>query len=463
LYGRVRSQANLHLWRDKFARLPFLKPAIEGTIDAMDMRASVPPASDESTLFLNNIQAQQARAAKVVDLPEHIGTILSQPKNEIIVNFPVLMDDGNYRLFKGYRIQHNNILGPYKGGLRFHPDTRLDECKALAMIMTYKCALMDIPFGGSKGGVKCDPRALSDNELARVTRRFTHALGANIGPEYDIPAPDVGSNAKMMVWIMDTYMNTGGYAGRNQQRIVTGKTLECGGSQGREKATAQGLVHCVMQWARGKGISLEGKSALLQGYGNVGSHTAMILARMGVSIVGIGDHTGYMLNPEGFSTHRLAEHVKKTGSIQGYSKTHSATRDEFFAQKADLFIPAALQNQIGEHEAKLLQVRLVAEGANSPTTPEGEAVLLSRGIDLIPDVLANAGGVTVSYYEWVQNGRNESWELDEVETRLEKAMVRSYQRVVSFADERGCTWRDAAYSLALLRIKQVYDQRKIFP
>ncbi|HEX7481156.1 MAG TPA: Glu/Leu/Phe/Val dehydrogenase [Polyangiales bacterium] len=431
----------------------------------MDTRTSAPPAaSDESTLFLSNIQAQLARAAGVISLPEHIGTILSQPKNEIIVNFPVLMDDGSYRLFKGYRIQHNNILGPYKGGLRFHADTRLDECKALAMIMTLKCALMDIPFGGSKGGVKCDPRALSENELARVTRRFTHALGANIGPDYDIPAPDVGTNAKIMVWIMDTYMNTAGYTERNaQQRIVTGKTLECGGSQGREKATAQGLVHCVTQWARGRGITLEGKTALLQGYGNVGSHTAMILARMGVSIVGIGDHTGYMLNPEGFNTHRLADHVKKTGSIQGYSKNHTTTRDDFFSHKADLFIPAALQNQIGEHEAKLLQVQLVAEGANSPTTPEGEAVLLSRGIQIIPDVLANAGGVTVSYYEWVQNGRNETWDLEEVEARLEKAMTRTYQRVTHFAEERGCTMREAAYAQALLRLKQVYDQRKIFP
>ncbi len=431
----------------------------------MDTRTSAPPgAPDESTQFLNNIQAQQARAAAVIALPEHIGSILSQPKNEIIVNFPVLMDDGSHRLFKGYRIQHNNILGPYKGGLRFHPDTRLDECKALAMIMTYKCALMDIPFGGGKGGVRCDPRALSENELARVTRRFTHALGANIGPEYDIPAPDVGTNSKIMVWIMDTYMNTAGYTERNaQQRVVTGKTLECGGSQGREKATAQGLVHCITQWARGRGLTLEGKTAIVQGYGNVGSHTAMILARMGVSIVGIGDHSGYMLNPEGVNTHRMAEHVKKTGAIAGYSKSHGATRDEFFAHKADIFIPAALQNQITEHEAKLLQVQLVVEGANSPTTPEGETVLLSRGIELIPDVLANAGGVTVSYYEWVQNGRNESWELEEIETRLEKAMTRTYARVVSFAEERGCTMRDAAYALALVRLKQVYDQRKIFP
>jgi len=425
--------------------------------------ASVPPL-DESAYFLQMIQAQLNRSAGLVELPEHVRTLLGEPKNEIIVNFPVLMDDGSYRVFKGYRIQHNNVLGPYKGGLRFHPDTRLDECKALAMIMTFKCALMDIPFGGGKGGVKCDPRSLSESELVRVTRRFTHALGANIGPEYDIPAPDVGTNAKIMVWIMDTYMNTAGYTDRNARpRVVTGKTLECGGSQGREKATAQGLVHCVVEWARDAGVTLEGKTALVQGYGNVGSHTAMILARMGVSIIGVADHAGYMLNPEGFNTHRLADHARRHGSIEGYSKNHIVTRDEFFAHKADFFIPAALQNQIGEKEAQLLQVQLVAEGANSPTTREGEAVLLSRGIEVIPDVLANAGGVTVSYYEWVQNGRNESWDLEEVETRLERAMTRAYQRVVDYARDNKCSLRDAAYALALLRLKQVYAQRRIFP
>jgi len=427
------------------------------------MSSSVPPP-DESTYFLHMIQNQLDRSARIVDLPEHVRAILSQPKNEIIVNFPVLMDDGSHRLFKGYRIQHNNVLGPYKGGLRFHSDTRLDECKALAMIMTFKCALMDIPFGGGKGGVKCDPHTLSEGELSRLTRRFTHALGANIGPEYDIPAPDVGTNAKMMVWIMDTYMNTAGYTERNaQQRVVTGKSIEVGGSQGREKATAQGLVHCVTEWARDKGMSLEGKTAIVQGYGNVGSHSAMILARLGVSIIGVGDHSGYVLNPEGFNTHRLADHVRKHGSIVGYSKSQSVSRDEFFGHKADFFIPAALQNQIGEKEAGLLQVQLVAEGANSPMTPDGEQVLLHRGIDVIPDVLANAGGVTVSYYEWVQNGRNESWDLEEVEMRLVRAMKRAYRRVVDFAQDNRCSMRDAAYAIALLRLKQVYAQRRIFP
>lgn len=418
----------------------------------------------EPNIFLTTVQQQLERSARLVGLPDHVRTILGQPKNELIVNFPVRMDDGSFRLFKGYRIQHNNILGPYKGGLRFHEDTRLDDVKALAMNMTFKCALMDLPFGGAKGGVKCDTHQLSRDELMRVSRRFTHALGANIGPEYDIPAPDVGTDAQVMVWIMDTYMNSAGYTDRNsQQRVVTGKTLECGGSLGREKATGAGLVHCLIEWARDRDFTIEGKTALVQGYGKVGAHVSMILAKLGVSIVGVGDHTGYRLNPEGFNAHRLADYVKRHGSIKDYDSGEPCTRSDFFAAKADILIPAALQNQIGESEADALQARVILEGANGPVTGDGEAVLLGRGIDVVPDILANAGGVTVSYYEWVQNGRQESWELEEVDARLEKAMRRTYRRVVELMREHKCTMRDAAYALALRRLGAVYKQRQIFP
>jgi glutamate dehydrogenase/leucine dehydrogenase len=429
---------------------------------AEDRPSRLPPS--EASVFLSNIQAQVDRAADLVKLPEHVRLILSQPKNEIIVNFPVRMDDGSYRLFKGYRIQHNNLLGPYKGGLRFHEDTRLDDMKALAMNMTFKCALMDIPFGGGKGGVKCDTHALSRDELMRISRRFTHALGSNIGPEYDIPAPDVGTDAQIMVWIMDTYMNTGGYTERSsQQRVVTGKTVECGGSLGREKATGQGLVHCLTEWARDNDFELEGKTALIQGYGKVGAHAAMILAKLGVSIVGVGDYTGYRVNPEGFNAHRLADYVKKHGSIKDYDSGDPCTRSEFFAAKADILIPAALHNQVGEAEARALQARVVLEGANGPVMADGEIVLRERGIDVIPDILANAGGVTVSYYEWVQNGRQEQWELEEVDMRLEKAMKRTYRRVVELAREHECSLREAAYAIALRRLGSVYRQRLIFP
>jgi glutamate dehydrogenase (NAD(P)+) len=418
----------------------------------------------EPSVFLATIQQQIDRAAVLVNLPDHVRAILLQPKNELIVNFPVRMDDGSFRVFKGYRIQHNNLLGPYKGGLRFHEDTRLDDLKALGMNMTFKCALMEIPFGGAKGGVKCDPHQLSRDELQRITRRFTHALGANIGPEYDIPAPDVGTDGQVMVWIMDTYQNTAGYTERNaQQRVVTGKTVECGGSLGREKATGQGLVYCLQEWAHDNDVDLEGKTALVQGYGKVGAHAAMILARLGVSIVGVGDYTGYRLNPEGFNAHRLADYVKKHGSIKDYDSGEPSTRTEFFAAKADIMIPAALHNQIGETEANAMQVRVVLEGANGPVMAEGDVILRQRGIDVVPDILANAGGVTVSYYEWVQNGRQESWDLEEVDDKLEKAMRRAYRRTIEFAREHDCTMREAAYALALSRLAAVYKQRSIFP
>jgi glutamate dehydrogenase (NAD(P)+) len=418
----------------------------------------------EASVFLGTVQQQLDHAADLIRVPDHVRTILSQPKNELIVNFPVRMDNGSYRLFKGYRIQHNNLLGPYKGGLRFHEDTRLDDMKALAMNMTFKCALLDIPFGGAKGGVRCDTHALSRDELMRITRRFTHALGSNIGPEYDIPAPDVGTDGQVMVWIMDTYMNTAGYTERSaQQRIVTGKTVECGGSVGREKATGQGLVHCLTEWARDHDFDLEGKTALVQGYGKVGAHAAMILSKLGVSVVGVGDHTGYRVNPEGFNAHRLADYVKKHGSIKDYDSGDPCTRTEFFAAKADIMIPAALHNQIGASEASVMQVRVVLEGANGPTMEDGERVLQQREIDVIPDILANAGGVTVSYYEWVQNGRQERWDLEEVDARLEKAMKRSYRRVVELAREHECSLRQAAYVLALQRLGAVYKQRLIFP
>ncbi|MCC7538068.1 MAG: Glu/Leu/Phe/Val dehydrogenase [Deltaproteobacteria bacterium] len=414
--------------------------------------------------FFAAVQGYLDNAARVIDLPPHVGLILSQPKNELICHFPVRMDNGEVRLFKGYRIQHNNLLGPYKGGIRYHETVSLDDLKALASMMTWKCALMNIPFGGAKGGIKFNPRAHSKTELMRVTRRFTHALGSNIGPEYDIPAPDVGTNGQIMVWMMDTYMNTVGHFDKNaQRRVVTGKTLSSGGSAGREKATGQGLVHCIVEWAEDHHFNLEGATCVLQGVGNVGSHAAMLLAKLGVSILAIGDHTGYRFNPDGFNPHRLSDHVRTRGSIEGYPTGQPITREEFFATKADIFIPAALENQVGEAEAKALNVKLVAEGANGPVNPFGEKILQDRGIEILPDVLANSGGVTVSYYEWTQNKRSESWELEEVDEKLERAMKSTFKRVLSFAREKDIDMRTAAYALALERLREVYAERDIFP
>lgn len=414
--------------------------------------------------YFKVVQGYLEEAAAVIKLPRHIADILSQPKNEIIVHFPVRMDNGEMQLFKGYRIQHNNIRGPYKGGIRYHESVTLDDVKALASMMTWKCALMDIPFGGAKGGVKVNPNVHSKDELMRITRRFTHALGSNIGPEYDIPAPDVGTNAQTMVWMMDTYMNRVGDMEKNAQRhVVTGKSINAGGSQGREKATAQGAIYCLLEWAKDNDLKLDGMTAIVQGFGNVGSNAATILATHGVRTVAVGDHTGYLFHPEGLDVLRLQQHVRAQGSIAGFTQGRQITRDEFFATKADVFIPAALENQLGADEARALQVRVVVEGANGPTNPQGDKVLAEKGITVIPDILANAGGVTVSYYEWVQNKRSEFWEADEVDAKLHKRMVRQYRKVMDFAKAHGVLPRIAAYSVALDSLKNAYEERGIFP
>jgi glutamate dehydrogenase (NAD(P)+) len=340
----------------------------------------------------------------------------------------------------------------------------LDDLKALGSMMTWKCSLLGLPLGGAKGGLKFDPRAYSSQDLQRITRRFIHALGSNIGPGHDIPAPDMGTNAQCMAWAMDTYMNTVGYVSRESVRgVVTGKPLASGGTHGRTKATGQGVVHCISQWAAERDFALEGSTITVQGYGNVGSYTSILLSKLGASTVAVGDHTGYLYNTEGFNPHKLQEHVRRHGSIQGYRAGEAISREDFFAVKADIFVPAALENQVGAAEAEALNVKLIAEGANGPCNPEGEAVLMHRGIDILPDVLANSGGVTVSYYEWIQNKRFETWTLEEVDERLAVAMRRAYREVNDFARQHAVSLRLACYALALQRIAAVYEERQIFP
>jgi glutamate dehydrogenase (NAD(P)+) len=358
---------------------------------------SAPPKYE----FFKVVQDYLDKAASVVQLSEYIRLILSQPKNEIIVHFPVRMDNGDIRLFKGYRIQHSNILGPFKGGIRYHEGVSLDDLKALASMMTWKCALMQIPYGGGKGGIKFNPHTVSKSELQRITRRFFHALGGNIGPDYDIPAPDMGTNAQTMAWAMDTYMNTVGMVNKQSVKgVVTGKPVASGGTLGRDKATGQGLVHCITEWAKDKNFDLEGSTMSIQGFGNVGSFAGVILSRLGVSLVAVGDHTGYLYNPEGFNPHKLQDYVQEKGSIGGYPNGRAISREEFFATKADMFLPCALENQIGREEAAL-NVKLVE--CQRPVQP-GSA-FCSNADRPLADILANSGGVTVSYYEWVQNKR----------------------------------------------------------
>jgi len=418
---------------------------------------------DRGNLF--EIASRQIdKAMHLIDLEVNVAEILAQPKNEIITNFPVRMDDGTLRLFKGYRVQHNNVLGPYKGGIRYHHEANLDEMKALASWMTYKSALHEIPFGGGKGGIKVDPRSHSKTELERITRRFTSALGNNIGPEWDIPAPDVGTNAQTMVWMMDTYVNIVGQNERNSGRgVVTGKSIAAGGSYGRSEATGSGVVHCIAEWAKDTGFHLDGAHVIIQGFGNVGSYTARLLAQRGAVVIGVGDVGGYLVNLEGINPHKLGEHVARTGSVAGYRGAAKVSRDEFFGLEADVFVPAALELEIGVREAKALRVKVVVEGANGPTYPEAEEVMRERGIDLIPDILCNSGGVIVSYYEWLQNKRSEQWDHADVLARLEKRMKQTYGTVRQYVASKKCDWRTASYAVALERLRTCYRERGIFP
>ena len=405
-------------------------------------------------------------AVKVCKLREEVALILSEPKNVIQVHFPVYMDNGNLRLFTGYRVQHNNILGPYKGGIRFSPQVSLDEVKALAALMTWKCALVWLPFGGAKGGVVIEPTEHSREEIMRVTRRFTHALGSNIGADYDIPAPDMGTGAAHMNWMMDTYVNTVGFANRNLHRgVVTGKSIECGGSEGREKATGQGLFYVVEEWAKAKGLDLCNMTYILQGFGNVGSNIALLLSRAGARCLAINDWKGSIYNGDGIPVERLVPHVAATTTVVGFGGVSAIAKDEFWQVPADIVIAAALENEIDRSVARRLdkKVKVVLEGANGPTTPGGEEILLSRGVDILPDILANSGGVIVSYFEWVPNKNNEHWDLEEVDAKLKKRILRSYANATARGEKYRCDLRTACYIVALERLQANYVQRGIFP
>ncbi len=414
--------------------------------------------------FFETHRVQLSRALKVANLAEHVELILGEPKNELIVNFPVKMDDGTYRLFTGYRIQHNDIMGPFKGGMRYHHDVTLDEIKTLASLMTYKCALLGVPFGGAKGGIRLRPSERSQGELERITRRFTHDLGSNIGPEYDVPAPDIGTNSQIMVWMMDTYMTMHNLSDKNAQRhIVTGKSLTSGGSRGRDKATGQGVVYCIQEWADESGFRLDGCKFILQGYGNVGSHTAQILSRLGATLIAVQDHSGALYNPEGIYTRKLNDHVTQTGGVAGYSGAEAMSDEDFWTTECDICIPAALELQITEEVARKLKCSLVVEAANGPTTLEAENVLSERGIEVLPDIMANAGGVVVSYFEWIQNKRSESWPLQKIDDRLHMMMKSAYHEMRAFAREHEVDNRTAALGVALQRINTAYVERGVFP
>jgi len=400
----------------------------------------------------------------MINLDPAVRKILATTTNEVMVHFPVKMDDGKVKIFTGYRIQHNNVLGPYKGGLRFHPGVDQDEVRALATWMTWKSAIVNIPFGGAKGGIQMDPAKYSPSELERITRRFTYSLGTNIGPEYDIPAPDVNTTPQIMAWILDTYLSTVPPLDRNRCiHVVTGKPIESGGSIGRNKATGQGIVFTIEEWAKEKNFDLGRATYKVQGFGNVGSWAAKLLIPHGAILTAVEDVTGAIFNEEGIDPNDLAKYVEETRGIKGYSLARSIYRDAFFKLPADIFIPAALENVITKNNAADLQVKLVAEGANGPTTPDGDRILNERNIEVIPDILCNAGGVIVSYFEWLQNKRSEFWELEEVDCKLRKKIVRAYKAVCISADHHNTDMRTAAYIIALTHLEKVYKERGIYP
>ena len=423
------------------------------------------PAKNNATGMVENVLQQFNSAADQIGLNPNIRRILSVTNNEIIIHFPAKMDNGEVEIFTGYRVQHNNALGPYKGGLRYHDTVDIDAAKALAMWMTWKTSLAGLPYGGAKGGIQINPKLYSQGELERITRRFTYALGENIGPEHDIPAPDVNTNAQTMAWIADTYMSTKSPSERStHQHVVTGKPVGSGGLEGRDRATGYGVYLCIKLWAEKNNFPLKDKKYIVQGFGNVGYWAAHFMEQEGALLIGVQDAFASIYKEDGIGVEELFNHLNSNESgVQNFPQSQELNKNDFFSTDCDVIIPAALGNQITEENAAHIKATLIAEGANGPTNVEGERILLQKGVTIIPDILCNSGGVITSYFEWLQNRNGELWKLDEVMEKLEKKLTTSYQSVSSAAEERDIDMRTAAYILAIERIEKAYVQRGIFP
>ncbi|REE27471.1 glutamate dehydrogenase/leucine dehydrogenase [Winogradskyella pacifica] len=415
--------------------------------------------------MMDNVMEQFNSAADHINLHPNIRKILSITNNEILVNFPVKMDSGEVEVFTGYRVQHNGALGPYKGGLRYHATVDLDAARALAMWMTWKTSLAGLPYGGAKGGIKIDPALYSENELERITRRFTFALADNIGPEHDIPAPDVNTNSQTMAWIADTYMSTRPPAQRTaNQHVVTGKPDGSGGLEGRDRATGFGVYLTIKFWAEKNNMDLNGKKFIVQGFGNVGYWASHFLEKDGAKLVGVQDAQGSIENQDGLNVEDLFKYNESNkGTIVNYSDSKPVEKGEFFSIDCDICIPAALGNQITKKNAPNIKAKLIAEGANGPTNVEGEKILKDRGIFIIPDILCNSGGVIGSYFEWLQNRSGEIWHLEEVMEKLTKKLNGSFNKVYDYSEREGIDMRTAAFCIAIERIEKAYVQRGIFP
>ena len=398
-------------------------------------------------------------AAMRLKLDDGMSKVLRTPTKELTVNIPVQLDDGRLEVFTGYRVQHSLARGPAKGGIRFAPDVTLDEVRALASWMTWKCAVVNIPFGGGKGGVICDPRLLSDAELEKLTRRYTAEIIDFIGPERDVPAPDVNTNEKVMAWIMDTYSM---HARHTVTAVVTGKPMSLGGSRGRPEATGRGCMFVTLKALQRLGLQPENSRVVIQGLGNVGGMAARLMAAKGFKIVGIVEYDGAVYNPKGLDIAALQRHRHDTGSVTGFGGAEDMDRQEALFLDCDVLLPAATENVITSQNAARLRCKVLCEGANGPTTPLADAILADKKVFVIPDILANAGGVTVSYFEWVQDRQGFFWNEQTVNERLEEIMVESFDAVVGYADKHGVNNRTAAYMLALDRVADAIRLRGIY-
>ncbi len=399
-------------------------------------------------------------AADHLHLDPGIREKLKWPKRELTVHFPVKMDDGTIKVFVGHRVQHNVTRGPAKGGIRYHPDVTLEEVRALAALMTWKCAVVNVPFGGAKGGVRCDPKKMSLRELEGLTRRYTTEISVFLGPESDIPAPDVYTNAQTMAWIMDTYSMHKGYS---VPGVVTGKPISIGGSLGRNEATARGCVFTIQEAAQELGVNLSRATAVVQGYGNAGSIAAALLHELGVRIIAVSDSRGGVFNPKGIDPAKALENKGKTGTVATFPDADRISNEELLELPCDILIPAALEGVITKENSPRIKARIMAEAANGPTTPEADPVLFANDVFVIPDILANAGGVTVSYFEWVQNLEMLYWSEEDVNRRLREIMIRSFQEVREIAARERVDMRTAAYILAVGRVAEATLVRGVYP
>ncbi len=424
-----------------------MKPLSDGT---------VPPEGSAFWVALKQFEI----AAQVLNLDDGMADFLRHPKRELTVNFPVTMDDGAMRMFTGYRVHHNTVRGPTKGGIRFHPNVDLNEVRALAMWMTWKCAVVNIPYGGAKGGVIVDPNKLSEGEVRKLTRRFATEISIIMSPEGDIPAPDVNTNAQTMAWIMDTYSMHKGYS---VPAVVTGKPIQIGGSLGRVDATGRGVMVTTREALKMRGKSYHDVKVAVQGFGNVGAYAAALMAAEGATIVAVSDASGGIANSKGLDVTELRHYVAGNKVVQGFPEADTITNDELLAYPCDVLAPCALENQLTGRNADRVQAWIVAEGANGPTTPEADQILEDKGVMLIPDILCNAGGVTASYFEWVQDLQSFFWTEGEINARLERIMAEAFHAVMFEAEKRKVGRRVAAQVLAIGRVAEAATLRGIYP